>query len=230
MVEKPIIHIENIHKHFGNCVALDGVSLDVAKGEVVVVIGPSGSGKSTLLRCINRLEEFDAGEIVVDGIPLDMPRTSTPCAPKLGMVFQQFNLFPHLTVLENIMPGAADRAQTQRTKKRTRLRTQAAGEGGHPRKGRCLSRPAFGRAAAARGDCPRPGDEPQDHAVRRADQRPGPGNDPGGAGRDAQPGQGRHDHGGGLARDGFARAAADRVIFMDGGQIIEEAPPGDPVQ
>ncbi|GAI54284.1 unnamed protein product, partial [marine sediment metagenome] len=68
---EPIIHIENVHKHFGRIHALRGVSLDVHKGEVVVIIGPSGSGKSTLLRCINRLEEYDAGRIVVDGIPLD---------------------------------------------------------------------------------------------------------------------------------------------------------------
>ncbi|HPO58053.1 MAG TPA: ATP-binding cassette domain-containing protein, partial [Anaerolineaceae bacterium] len=71
MPEEPIIHIEDVDKWFGPVHALRGVSLDVYKGEVVVIIGPSGSGKSTLLRCINRLEEFDQGRIVVDGIPLD---------------------------------------------------------------------------------------------------------------------------------------------------------------
>jgi polar amino acid transport system ATP-binding protein len=70
----PIIHIENVQKHFGRVRALRGVSLDVNEKEVVVIVGPSGSGKSTLLRCINRLEEYDAGKIVVDGITLTAPR------------------------------------------------------------------------------------------------------------------------------------------------------------
>ncbi len=99
---KPIIHIENVHKYFGQVQALKGVSLDVNKGEVVVIIGPSGSGKSTLLRCINRLEEFDKGKIVVDGIPLDTAKNINAVRTEVGMVFQQFNLFPHLSVLENI--------------------------------------------------------------------------------------------------------------------------------
>ena len=74
---EPIIHIDQVHKYFGHVHALQGVSLDIFKGEVVVVIGPSGSGKSTLLRCINRLEEFDRGKIVVDGIPLDTAENIT---------------------------------------------------------------------------------------------------------------------------------------------------------
>lgn len=102
-MEEPIIHIENISKTFGAVEALRTVSLDVSKGEVVVIIGPSGSGKSTLLRCINRLEEFDAGKIIVDGIPLDTAENINAVRTEVGMVFQQFNLFPHLTVLQNIM-------------------------------------------------------------------------------------------------------------------------------
>jgi len=97
-----IIHIENVHKHFGSVHALNGISLDVERGEVVVIIGPSGSGKSTLLRCINRLEEFDRGKIVVDGIPLDSAANINTVRTEVGMVFQQFNLFPHLTVLNNV--------------------------------------------------------------------------------------------------------------------------------
>ena len=97
-----IIHIQNIHKHFGHVYALRGVSLDVNKGEVVVIIGPSGSGKSTLLRCINRLVEYDAGQIVVDGIPLDSAENINAVRREVGMVFQSFNLFAHLTVLDNI--------------------------------------------------------------------------------------------------------------------------------
>ena len=99
---EPIIHIENIHKHFGKIHALRGVDLDVRKGEVVVIIGPSGSGKSTLLRCINRLEEYEAGRIVVDGIPLDSAQNINTVRREVGIVFQSFNLFAHLTVMENL--------------------------------------------------------------------------------------------------------------------------------
>ena len=99
---EPIIQIDGVHKHFGNVEALRGVDLEVARGEVVVIIGPSGSGKSTLLRCINRLEEYDAGHIVVDGISLDNAKNINAVRTEVGMVFQQFNLFPHLTALQNI--------------------------------------------------------------------------------------------------------------------------------
>lgn len=98
----PIIQIDNVHKRFGHIEALRGVSLEVAKGEVVVVIGPSGSGKSTMLRCINRLEEYDSGHIIVDGISLDSAKNINAVRTEVGMVFQQFNLFPHLTALQNI--------------------------------------------------------------------------------------------------------------------------------
>jgi polar amino acid transport system ATP-binding protein len=99
---EPIIRIENVHKYFGEVHALRGVSVDVQAGEVVVIIGPSGSGKSTLLRCINRLEEYDEGEINVDGIPLDTAANINAVRTEVGMVFQQFNLFSHMTVLDNI--------------------------------------------------------------------------------------------------------------------------------
>jgi polar amino acid transport system ATP-binding protein len=98
----PIIHIRDVHKNFGHVQALKGVSLNIDKGEVVVIIGPSGSGKSTLLRCINRLEEFDQGLIVVDDIPLDTAENINAVRTEVGMVFQQFNLFPHLSVIDNI--------------------------------------------------------------------------------------------------------------------------------
>jgi polar amino acid transport system ATP-binding protein len=98
----PIIRIRDVHKNFGHVQALKGVSLEIDKGEVVVIIGPSGSGKSTLLRCINRLEEFDQGSIVVDDIPLDTAENINAVRTEVGMVFQQFNLFPHLSVIDNI--------------------------------------------------------------------------------------------------------------------------------
>jgi polar amino acid transport system ATP-binding protein len=102
-METPIIQIKNVHKHFGNVHALRGISLDVNRGEVVVIIGPSGSGKSTLLRCINRLEEYNSGEILVDGISLDSAENINAVRREVGMVFQSFNLFPHLTAMKNLM-------------------------------------------------------------------------------------------------------------------------------
>jgi len=97
-----IIEIENVSKRFGRVVALDDVSLTVKRGEVVVIIGPSGSGKSTLLRCINHLEAVDSGRIVVDDIPLTEAKNIDKVRAEVGMVFQLFNLFPHLTALQNV--------------------------------------------------------------------------------------------------------------------------------
>jgi polar amino acid transport system ATP-binding protein len=97
-----IIEIDHVSKRFGRVVALDEVSLNVNRGEVVVIIGPSGSGKSTLLRCINHLEAVDSGSIVVDGIPLTEAENIDKVRAEVGMVFQLFNLFPHLTALENV--------------------------------------------------------------------------------------------------------------------------------
>jgi polar amino acid transport system ATP-binding protein len=97
-----IIEIEHVSKRFGRVVALDDVSLTVERGEVVVIIGPSGSGKSTLLRCINHLESVDSGRIVVDDIPLTEAKNIDKVRAEVGMVFQLFNLFPHLTAVQNI--------------------------------------------------------------------------------------------------------------------------------
>ena len=98
-----IISLENVSKFFGDFQALKDVTLNVTTGERVVVCGPSGSGKSTMIRCINRLEEHDAGKIVVNGHELtgDLKNIAS-VRREIGMVFQQFNLFPHLTVLENL--------------------------------------------------------------------------------------------------------------------------------
>ena len=97
-----IIQIEGVSKSFGRVRALTDVSLTVKRAEVVVIIGPSGSGKSTLLRCINHLEAVDKGRIIVDGIPLTDAENINRVRTEVGMVFQLFNLFPHLTALENI--------------------------------------------------------------------------------------------------------------------------------
>jgi general L-amino acid transport system ATP-binding protein len=94
---------KDVHKWYGEFHVLKGVDVTVKKGEVVVIIGPSGSGKSTFIRCINRLEEHQKGQIIVDGIELTHDlRNIQEIRREVGMVFQQFNLFPHLTVLENI--------------------------------------------------------------------------------------------------------------------------------
>ena len=100
---EPIIRIEHVWKFFGQMAALQDVSLDVHRGEKVVVIGPSGSGKSTMLRSINRLEEINSGLIAVDGVDINDPKNDiNKIRQNLGMVFQQFNLFPHKTVLQNL--------------------------------------------------------------------------------------------------------------------------------
>ena len=99
----PIISLQDVNKWYGDFHALKDVSLEVGKGEKVVVAGPSGSGKSTMIRCINRLEEHQSGKIVVDGVELNDSTTAIEAVRRdVGMVFQQFNLFPHLTVLENL--------------------------------------------------------------------------------------------------------------------------------
>jgi polar amino acid transport system ATP-binding protein len=222
---EPIIHIENVSKSFGVIDALTRVSLDVQKGEVVLIIGPSGSGKSTLLRCINRLEEFDQGMIVVDGIPLNSTANINAVRTEVGMVFQQFNLFPHLTVLQNITL-----AQTI-VRKRPRdeaeqVASQLLVKVGIPEKANAFPNQLSGgqqqRVAIARALAMNPKimlfDEPTsaldpemiqevlDVMVTLAEE--------------------------GMTmvvvshEMGFARAAAHRVIFMDGGQIVEEGPPG----
>jgi len=100
---EPIIKCRGVHKWFGDFQALKGIDMDVYEGEVIVIFGPSGSGKSTFIRTINRLEEHQQGEIVVDGIELSHDvRNIEMIRMETGMVFQQFNLFPHLTVIQNI--------------------------------------------------------------------------------------------------------------------------------
>mgnify|MGYP001062552708 CR=1 FL=1 len=99
-----MVKVRNINKYFGHLHVLKDLSLDVAKGEVVVIIGPSGSGKSTLLRCLNYLEPVQSGEIWIDGIRLDHHKTNIRAVrAEVGIVFQSFNLFPHLTAIRNVM-------------------------------------------------------------------------------------------------------------------------------
>ena len=104
MADEPIIKVQEVHKWYGNFHALKGINMEVAKGEVIVIFGPSGSGKSTFIRTLNRLEEHQRGKIMVDGIEMSHDvRNIEQIRSETGMVFQQFNLFPHLTVMQNIV-------------------------------------------------------------------------------------------------------------------------------
>jgi len=97
-----IIELKNVNKWFGEFQVLKDINLQVSQKEKIVICGPSGSGKSTLIRCINRLEEHQKGDIIVDGITLDAnTKNIEKIRSEVGMVFQQFNLFPHLTILDN---------------------------------------------------------------------------------------------------------------------------------
>ena len=97
-----MIQLQDVHKYFGQLHVLKGVTTTIDKGEVVVIIGPSGSGKSTVLRCMNYLEEPTSGDVIVDGMNLNVKENINNVRAEVGMVFQRFNLFPHMTVLDNI--------------------------------------------------------------------------------------------------------------------------------
>ncbi len=102
--DQPMVSIKDVHKSFGALEVLKGVSMDVMKGECICIIGPSGSGKSTLIRCVNALNDIQAGSITVEGLEVNDPKLDKlELRKKVGMVFQQYNLFPHKTAIENIM-------------------------------------------------------------------------------------------------------------------------------
>ncbi|AFL67472.1 amino acid ABC transporter ATP-binding protein [Sulfurospirillum barnesii] len=102
-MDQAIVSMENVDKYYGDFHVLQNINFSVKEGEIVVICGPSGSGKSTLIRCINKLEEIDSGDIIVDGYDLYDKKTNiNSVRAETGMVFQHFNLFPHLTILENI--------------------------------------------------------------------------------------------------------------------------------
>jgi polar amino acid transport system ATP-binding protein len=117
-----MIDIENLHKSFGDVHVLKGIDLNIKEKEVVAIIGPSGSGKSTLLRCMNYLEEPTQGNVSVDGILLDGEANINKVREEVGMVFQRFNLFPHMTVLQNIMLAPMKVRQISRSEAEERLR------------------------------------------------------------------------------------------------------------
>jgi polar amino acid transport system ATP-binding protein len=221
---EPIIRIRGVHKYFGKIHALRGLDLDIAKGEVVVIVGPSGSGKSTLLRCINRLETYEHGKIVVDGIPLDNARNINTVRREVGMVFQSFNLFSHLTVMDNLM--LAQRVVRKRPSAEARQTAlDLLNKVGIPDKADVkpgqLSGGQQQRVAIARALAMNP-------KVMLFDE-PTSALDPEMISEVLEVMLALAAEGMTMAvvshEMGFTRAAANRVIFMDEGQIIEEAPP-----
>lgn len=223
---QPVITIRDLNKWFGEYHALKDINLDVSLGERIVVCGPSGSGKSTLIRCVNSLEEHDHGEIIVEGIKLTDLKAAEAIRAEVGMVFQQFNLFPHLSILDNLTLGPIKarglsrkeaEARAMKYLERVRIPDQA-----HKRP-KELSGGQQQRVAIARSLCMEPKimlfDEPTsaldpemiaevlDVIIDLAEE--------------------------GMTmivvthEMGFARKAADRMIFMDQGQIIETGTPED---
>jgi general L-amino acid transport system ATP-binding protein len=223
----PIIRIERLNKFFGDFQVLRDVSLDVRRGERIVICGPSGSGKSTLIRCLNRLETHQSGTVIVDGVELnDSLRNIEAVRNEIGMVFQQFNLFPHLTVLDNctlapIWVRKLSRVQAEATARRYLERVHVGDQAAkYPGQ---LSGGQQQRVAIARALCMTPRimlfDEPTSaldpEMVKEV--------------LDTMVELGRE----GMTmvcvthEMGFARAVADRVIFMDRGEIVEQAPPAE---
>lgn len=161
-----MVKMRNVCKTYaGGVVALDHFSLDVRRGEVLVIIGPSGAGKSTLLRCLNGLELIDSGSIVIDGIPLDKNEANQlAIRRKIGMVFQSFNLFPHLSVQENI--NLAQRLVQKKSPAQANTITRdLLHRSGGTGQGDALSRRTFRRTTTTGGHCPCLGPVSKNHAL-----------------------------------------------------------------
>ena len=222
-----MIHIQKLHKTFGNLEVLKGIDLEIRAGEVVCIIGPSGSGKSTMLRCINRLETPTSGTIIVDGHDIMDPRTDINAVrTEAGMVFQQFNLFPHMSVLRNVTLGPVKvRNMPEEDARRLGLELLAkvglaARAGNYPDQ---LSGGQKQRVAIARALALQPKvilfDEPTSAL------------DPELVGEVLEVMKKLAAEGMTMVvvthEMGFAREVADRVIFIDAGQIQEENTPAE---
>jgi polar amino acid transport system ATP-binding protein len=224
----PIIRLENVEKRFGDNLVLDGIDLDVAAGEVLVVIGPSGSGKSTLLRCVNMLEPIQGGRIFFEGEEITAKGVDVSAVrQRIGIVFQAFNLFPHLTVMDNLTLAARRIRKLPRKEAQSRAREllevvglpEKAGQ--HPHQ---LSGGQQQRVAIARALMMSPKVVLFDEVTSALD--------PELVGevlvvmRDLARGHGTtmlvvtHEM-------QFAREVGDRLIFMDGGKIVEHGRPAD---
>jgi polar amino acid transport system ATP-binding protein len=223
----PMIAMEGVEKWYGAFKALTDINLTVRAGEKIILCGPSGSGKSTLLRCINHLESYEKGRIVIDGIHLnDDAKTIDAVRREIGMVFQQFNLFPHLTVMQNCMLApirsrGLSKAAAEATAKRLLARVQVLDQAHkYPAQ---ISGGQQQRVAIARALCMEPKvmlfDEPTSSL-------------------DPEMVKEVLDTMIGLAHDGmtmivvshemgFARQVADRMVFMADGSIVEQGPPAE---
>jgi polar amino acid transport system ATP-binding protein len=231
----PVVRVIDAHKRYGDVTVLNGVNLEVGRGEVVCVIGPSGAGKSTLLRCINRLERLDSGVVLIDDEPIGLRRrgqhlVELPEAKiaeqrlRVGMVFQRFNLFPHMTVLANIVeaPRRVKKMRHADAAAEARRLLQQVGladkEAHYPNK---LSGGQQQRVAIARALAMQPEimlfDEPTSAL------------DPELVGEVLKVMKGLSHTGITMIvvthEVGFAREVADRVVFMAAGEIIESGPP-----
>ncbi len=221
----PVIELRHVDKHFGDLHVLKDICLSVQRGEVVVIIGPSGSGKSTLCRTINRMETIDAGEILIDGVPLpEEGKDLAKLRAQIGMVFQSFNLFAHMNILENVTLGPTDvlkRPRKEAREEAMQLLKRVGVESQAHKVPAQLSGGQQQRVAIARSLAMHPKailfDEPTSAL------------DPEMIGEVLEVMTE-------LAQEGmtmlvvthemnFARRVADRVIFMDDGSIVEEGTP-----
>ena len=221
-----MIKLENVHKSFGKNEVLKGIDLHIEKGQVVVIIGPSGSGKSTVLRTMNYLEEPTSGKVIVDGMDLSDKSKLNEVRAEVGMVFQNFNLFPHMTVMENL------------TLAQTKVRKTSSDEA--KKIGQALlDRVGLGDKANAYPDS-LSGGQKQRVAIARAlamkpkvmlFDEPTSALDPEMVREVLDVMKSLADEGMTMVivthEMGFAKEVADRVLFVDGGQILED---GTPVQ
>lgn len=222
-----MIKVESLHKHFGPLHVLRGISLEVSRGEVLVIIGPSGSGKSTLLRCINLLVEPDEGRVFIDGVHVNRPDIRPEWVrQQVGMVFQSYNLFTHLTAIENVMLGP--------------LRVKGLAKDASAGKARQLLARVGLAAKADSYPAELSGGQQQRVAIARAlamDPKAMLFDEPTSA-LDPEYIREVLDAMATLARDGmtmivvthemgFASGVANRILFMDAGSIVEE---GDPAE
>ena len=220
-----MIEVKNLKKSFGNLQVIKDLSTTIKKGEKIVVIGPSGSGKSTFLRCLNRLEEPDAGTILFEGINITDKKTDIDlCRQKMGMVFQHFNLFPHLTVMQNITLAPI----TLKLKTKEQAEAEAT---------RLLERIGLADKAQVYPSTLSGGQKQRIAIVRSLAMNPDvmlfdeptSALDPEMVGEVLNVMKDLADEGMTMVvvthEMGFAREVADRVMFMDGGYIAEEGTP-----
>lgn len=221
----PMVSLKDVHKSFGDLKVLNGVSLDVMKGDVICIIGPSGSGKSTLIRCVNALNDIQQGSILVEGQEVNDPKLDKlELRKKVGMVFQQYNLFPHKTALQNVMMAPVrvlkqDKAKAEETARALIKKVRLEGkESAYPGE---LSGGQQQRVAIARSLAMQPDVILFDEVTAALD--------PETVGEVLQTIKD-------LAEDGmtcilvthemaFAREVADHIYFTDRGVIVEHGPP-----